>query len=326
MGDNFYKNFKGFVKSDEVIQNKHILSNSYKYGKYKLCESNINNNIFLYRSEFFLNKTIKSNLCHQINGLSFSIGLKGKLKYKSLITNEEYYCSQNSSNIHIISKDEVNHQMIKNQEYKALYFILKKEFLEKSLPNTFFKDELLKNLEKEYFYENLFNMKTDEKTRYLSNEIYYSPFEGELNELYMESKTLELIHHFYSLLSQKDRKIDLKGIKFSDYDIQALHKVKKILLDNMENPPSILELSKLVKLNDFKLKVGFKKLFNITPFAYLYEERMQKAKRLLEFSELSVGEVSLTVGYSQQQNFRKAFVKRFGVLPKDIMKNRKYYY
>jgi len=53
---------------------------------------------------------------------------------------------------------------------------------------------------------------------------------------------------------------------------------------------------------------------------------MQKAKILLKESEYNINEIALLVGYSYAQNFSNAFLKRFGIRPKEIMKTRKYYY
>ncbi len=53
---------------------------------------------------------------------------------------------------------------------------------------------------------------------------------------------------------------------------------------------------------------------------------MIEAKRLLELSEYNINEIALKVGYRHSCNFTTAFLKRFGVRPKDVMKSRKYYY
>ena len=94
----------------------------------------------------------------------------------------------------------------------------------------------------------------------------------------------------------------------------------------MKNPPNLTELSKLVNLNEFKLKYGFKKLFNITPYNFLLEHKLFHAKNLLENGDMNVSEIAAIVGYKQLHGFSNAFVKRFGVRPKDLMKSRKYYY
>ena len=53
---------------------------------------------------------------------------------------------------------------------------------------------------------------------------------------------------------------------------------------------------------------------------------MQEAKKLLEQSEYDINEIALKTGYKYSYNFSNAFIKRFGIRPKDLMKNRKYYY
>jgi len=94
----------------------------------------------------------------------------------------------------------------------------------------------------------------------------------------------------------------------------------------MKNPPSIKKLARMVALNNSKLKKGFHKYFNDTPYNILLEYRLQEAKRLLQNSYLNVNEISEKVGYKYTANFSNAFYKRFGIRPKDIMKKREYYY
>ena len=72
----------------------------------------------------------------------------------------------------------------------------------------------------------------------------------------------------------------------------------------------------MVAINELKLKIGFHKYFNTTPYNLLIEYRLQEAKRLLIASELNINEISKKVGYKYAQNFTKAFGDRFGMPPK----------
>jgi AraC family transcriptional regulator, transcriptional activator of the genes for pyochelin and ferripyochelin receptors len=87
------------------------------------------------------------------------------------------------------------------------------------------------------------------------------------------------------------------------------------LLQDLENPPSLLELAKLVGLNDYKLKSGFRHVFGTTVFGYLHQQRMQQAYRLLTTSDLTVTEVANQVGYTSLSAFSTAFKKFFGISP-----------
>lgn len=327
MSKGFLSSFKGFSNENEVFSTeKTILKRIDENGKCNLSEINFNDTVFLYRSDYLLKTEIKQEMVHKIDGVAFTVGLEGTMKLKSQLSNKEFFSKKSHINMHLISEDSIYHEVPKNNSYKALSFILKKQFLEKVLPENKLKEQIFSSLHQTYFSKELCNIRMDTKMSFLANEIYSSPMLGKLNQLYLESKSLEVIHHCLNSFSQNESKNDSNGIKFSQYDIEALHKARKILLENMSNPPSIEELSKIVKLNDFKLQLGFKKLFNLTPYAFLLEERMQKAKVLLEQSEYNINEIALIVGYSYAQNFSNAFFKRFGMRPKELMKTRKYYY
>ncbi|WP_419782558.1 helix-turn-helix domain-containing protein [Malaciobacter marinus] len=319
--------FKGFSDEKEFLNTeKNITEEFDKEGKCNLNEINFNDIVFLYKSDYLLKNEIKQDSTHKIDGIAFTLGLEGEMKLKSHITEEQFSSKKSYINLHLISQDCIYHEISKNSSYKALSFILKKDFLQKILPEDNFKEYVFNALEKNSFNEILYNSLMDIKMSFLANEIYKSPMIGKLDQLYLESKTLEVIYHCLNTFSQSKSDKDLSGIKFSQYDINALNKAKKILLENMHKPPSIEELSKIVKLNDFKLQFGFKIFFNLTPYSFLLEERMQKAKILLKESEYNINEIALLVGYSYAQNFSNAFLKRFGIRPKEIMKTRKYYY
>ena len=81
-----------------------------------------------------------------------------------------------------------------------------------------------------------------------------------------------------------------------------------------------------MRLNEFKLKVGFKSLFGQAPYEFLREERMKRALAMLQGSELNIAEISAATGFKNQSHFSKLFCDYYGTAPKNLMKNRKYYY
>nr|WP_275424250.1 helix-turn-helix transcriptional regulator [Pseudoalteromonas luteoviolacea] len=84
----------------------------------------------------------------------------------------------------------------------------------------------------------------------------------------------------------------------------------------MQSPPSIVELAKIVGVNDYKLKQQFKMVFSRAPFAYLTELRLNRAASLLARTELSVMQVAQEVGYKHAGHFAKNFKLKFGRTPK----------
>jgi AraC-like DNA-binding protein len=69
-------------------------------------------------------------------------------------------------------------------------------------------------------------------------------------------------------------------------------------------------------LNKKKLKEGFKQIYGDTVFSFLFDYKMEHARRLLESNQHNVNEVGLRVGYSTSSHFIAAFKKKFGTTPK----------
>lgn len=90
----------------------------------------------------------------------------------------------------------------------------------------------------------------------------------------------------------------------------------KIIEENMTEPPSLLELSRKIGINDSKLKKNFKLVFGNTVYGYLNDKRMIRASELLLNGELSVTEVFHQVGYKHVGYVSKIFKERFLCSPK----------
>ena len=213
---------------------------------------------------------------------------------------------------------------VKDTKYQALDIYLKNDFFETHIPRL--SKKLNTNEHKTDYYKIIKQKKIFHQSSVCANKIFQSSFQQDLNELFIYGNTLELLSYEVEELFSLEKTKTTKVVKFSEYDMNALEKAKEILINNLENTPSIMELSKLVKLNEFKLKYGFNHFFKTTPYNLVLEYRMQKAYELLEKSEHSIHEIALYVGYKQSSNFTKAFYKKYNILPKNLMKLRTYYY
>ncbi|MDN5089021.1 helix-turn-helix domain-containing protein [Aliarcobacter butzleri] len=226
----------------------------------------------------------------------------------------------NGNNSYVKYLNECNVSLMFNESSsKSIEIMIKKDFLEQNF------SKLLEIHSKDFTSLPSITLKNQtSKNIHLANELYNSPFEGELQNIYLQSKVLELIYNEFSeMLNFKEQ--ENKKVKLNQDDIEALHKVRNLIL--LENDFSdLMSLSKKVRLNEFKLKYGFKQLFNTTIGQMILEQKMLYAKQLLETSEFSISEISSFVGYKHQQNFSTAFIQFFGIRPKDLMKSRNYYY
>ncbi|WP_281233216.1 helix-turn-helix domain-containing protein [Flavobacterium gelatinilyticum] len=151
------------------------------------------------------------------------------------------------------------------------------------------------------------------------NELIHCKRKGMLKTLFTEAKILKLLMLQFEQFECTQSVI--KEISLKNYDIEKIHLAKSILEENISISLSLVELSHRAGLNDFKLKKGFKEVFGTTVFTYLYEIRMNEAKRLIIEDEKSLAEISLLCGYKFVQNFTKAFKAKFGAAPKEFRKN-----
>ena len=109
-----------------------------------------------------------------------------------------------------------------------------------------------------------------------------------------------------------------KVTSMKDNEREKLYRAKEIISNNMEAPPSITELSRLIGLNDFKLKKNFKELFGFPVYKYLQNERLIKAHDLLSSQDVTIQEAAWSVGYESLSSFSNAFVKKFGFRPSEV--------
>lgn len=147
------------------------------------------------------------------------------------------------------------------------------------------------------------------------HQILNCPYQGMLKRMYVESKVLELVTlQFAQLITSSGNHCSTSGLRTGDID--QIHQARDILIANFDNPPSLLELARQVRLNDYKLKVGFRQVFGTTVFGYLRDYRMEQARQLLQDTQLSLANIAYAIGYDCPTSFSTAFKKRFGVNPR----------
>ena len=188
------------------------------------------------------------------------------------------------------------------------------------LSESFLRRNFQKSLVEKYFFnkQNLqlidFRL-TSIQSQFLLNDILNCTLVGELANIYKQGKIFELLSLEISKLQKNEDDIFL-----DDYDRSAILKAKEILLNNLQNSPSIVTLAKMVHLSEVKLKRGFKQIYKTSPYQLLVSHKMNLAKNMLESGEYNINEIALQVGYKFANNFTNAFYKEFKIRPKDILK------
>lgn len=135
-----------------------------------------------------------------------------------------------------------------------------------------------------------------------------------IKHLYFRGKAYELL----SLYFNRDEETNAEQCPFleDESNVIKIRKAKEIMVSRMVEPPTLQELADEIGLSLKKLKQGFKQIYGVTVFGFLFDYKMEVARKMLEASESNVNEVGLKVGYSTSSHFIAAFKKKYGTTPK----------
>lgn len=278
-------------------------------------------------SYIFFNSTFKNEITmeskHTDNDASFIIfnSCAYNSKIQDFNNKNNYVFKANHYTVGKIDKDFKSFNTYKANKQYCTHYIL--------FENKIFKD-LVKDIKEQnpLFKVNGFEIKheikIDEKQKLILDDLpNLFSLDGKLQELYLESKIIDLIYITISNIKKNSQKEDYS---FSSKDTECLHKAKDILIKNFTNPPSLKSLAHQAAINEFKLKKGFKQIFGTTVYGFLQEYRLNEAKYLLENNEINIGEASSLVGYKSISHFSKIFKEQFGITPIEIKKEQKKIY
>ncbi|QRR00627.1 helix-turn-helix domain-containing protein [Dyadobacter sandarakinus] len=134
---------------------------------------------------------------------------------------------------------------------------------------------------------------------------------GPMRNLMVQSRALELV----ALQIEQMRTPAAIPPDLRPDEVEKLHFLKTYLDANFLSELTLAELSRCCVLNEFKVKRGFKLLFEMSVFSYLKKKRMEYAGELLQKKGLTVDEVSDILGYEHAQHFSTAFKNFMGVSP-----------
>ncbi|TVQ12817.1 MAG: AraC family transcriptional regulator [Leptolyngbya sp. DLM2.Bin27] len=144
-------------------------------------------------------------------------------------------------------------------------------------------------------------------------QIWHCPYQGLTQRLYLDSKVWELMALVLHEMGNGANPAAAQTLRPDD--IERIRQGGQILQTRLDQPPSLLELARLIGINDHKLKLGFRQVFGTTVFGYLHEQRMERSRQLLESGDLSVTAAAEAVGFASRGHFAAAFRRKYGVNP-----------
>ena len=138
--------------------------------------------------------------------------------------------------------------------------------------------------------------------------------QGLTRRFFQESKALELL-----CLQTRELQMEYTGGYNSDIlrkaDIKYIKKGREYIRNNFHMSITLTDLARTIGTNETKLKVGFKKVYGKTFTEIVRDERLLKARHLIEEGNANIKEISVRCGYQSTSMFSKRFKERFGLSP-----------
>jgi AraC family transcriptional regulator len=97
---------------------------------------------------------------------------------------------------------------------------------------------------------------------------------------------------------------------------QAVALIDHHLSDEEEGRVGLRAVARAVSMSYFHFSRAFKRSMGMTATNYIAERRIERAKKMLEETELPISEIALRSGFSSQSHFTTSFRRLAGATPK----------
>lgn len=146
------------------------------------------------------------------------------------------------------------------------------------------------------------------------SEMIFSYFYNNYDNIklsYFKLKFMELILYFYNLNPNSISRIK----EYNSQQTELIHNIHDYLMENLGERITINELSSIFHINPTTLKTTFKAIYGDSIAMHMKMHRMKKAADLLSKTDLSLAEISHSIGYENQSKFSSAFKEIYNMLP-----------
>lgn len=149
------------------------------------------------------------------------------------------------------------------------------------------------------------------------SQLFHYNLHPQIKNLYYKGKGYELLSLYFN--RSEDANAEQCPFLVDEDNVIKIRKAKEIVIANMAEPPGLQELADAVGLTLKKLKMGFKQIYGDTVYGFLFDYKMDYARKLLDTGSYNVNEVGLKIGYSTGSHFISAFKKKFATTPKKYL-------
>jgi AraC family transcriptional regulator len=97
---------------------------------------------------------------------------------------------------------------------------------------------------------------------------------------------------------------------------RQLLQVLDYIHDHLHQELKLADLAALLNMSQFHFSHQFKQAMGITPYQYLLQQRIERAKELLKQSDRSITDIAFECGFNSHSHLSKQFRQLTGITPK----------
>lgn len=142
-----------------------------------------------------------------------------------------------------------------------------------------------------------------------------------IRSLHLTELATKLLRCALECMTQPFDACQVPACSFLAYDTERekITEARQILDKHIDQPLTIKQLSRKVAMNECYLKKGFKMLTGKTIHEYQQEQRINKAKELLQQNGHTVTDVANILGFNSISHFSTAFKRVTGMKPCELL-------
>jgi AraC-like DNA-binding protein len=278
-------------------------------------EIKIDDDFILIRFQNTTDKVIEFKRPVQLGLLQFHFGLKGGANY---IFNQRNYImnlkEEKALLFYNTERELPLHVEIDPKSWLISIFVSVRKFHGLFTNDAEYIPFLSKeNQDKKYYNES----EISPSMAIVLNQMFHYNLNPSIKNLYYKGKGYELLSLFFN--RNEDPTAEQCPFLIDEENVLKIKKAKEIIITNMAEPPGLQALADEIGLNLKKLKMGFKQIYGDTVYGFLFDYKMDVARKLLDSGSYNVNEVGLKIGYSTGSHFIAAFKKKFATTPKKYL-------
>lgn len=174
--------------------------------------------------------------------------------------------------------------------------------------------DILEFKEKFCANDGCFIMRAKDEIEHIFSELYSVP--DRLQKPYFRLKVQELL----LFLSMVDVSKEQQREQYTAPQVEVVKAIHKKLISDLQERPTIEELSKEFLINTATLKNTFKGIYGQPIGTYMKEYRIRQAAVLLRQTQATIAEIANQVGYENQSKFANAFRDIMMIAPAEYRK------